>query len=116
MKPQMLQESSTHESQTIEAPQKELQDESVEEAQSAEPTETGSDFRVILYNDDYHDLDEVVLQLIKATGYQIEQCLEITLEVDHKGRAICYRGGREECHRVTRVLREIRLQCEVDCD
>lgn len=112
MKPQMLQESPTRESQTIEAPQEEL----AETEQPAEPTETGSDYRVILYNDDYHDMDEVVLQLIKATGYQIEQCLQITLEVDRKGRAICYRGSRDDCHRVTRVLREIRLQCEVDCD
>ena len=111
MKPQMLQDP-THETQTIEAPQEELS--AIEE--TANPTETGEDYRVILYNDDYHDMDEVVLQLIKATGYQIEQCLQITLEVDHKGRAICYRGARDDCHRVTRVLREIRLQCEVDCD
>lgn len=77
---------------------------------------SGSDYRVILYDDDFHSYDEVVEQLVKATAYPFEQCVHIMMEAHHKGRAICYRGARAKCQRVTRVLREIRLQCEVDCD
>lgn len=76
----------------------------------------GEGYRVILYNCDCHSAEEVAIQLHKATQYPPMQCWAIMLEADKKGRAICYRGSREKCHRVTRVLREIRLQCEVDCD
>lgn len=82
-----------------------------------DPTDdTTSSHRVILYNCDCHSLDEVVLQIQKATGCELQQAIEIMLEAHTKGRAICFRGDREECTRVARVLREIKLQVEVDCD
>jgi len=84
-----------------------------------EPTDidhTGSDFRVILYNDAWHSMEEVVLQIVKATGYSEPKAAAIMMEAHRKGRAICYQGAHDECHRVCRVLREIRLQCEVDSD
>lgn len=78
--------------------------------------EIGEGYRVILYNDEFHSYDEVVLQIQKATGCRLEIAIDVMLEAHHKGRAVCHRGAREECQRVCRVLREIRLQCEVDCD
>lgn len=84
--------------------------------QSAVPGSSGDAYRVILYNDDYHGQDEVTEQLHKATQYPMLKCWAIMMEVDRKGRAVCYHGSREKCHHVTKVLREIRLQCEVDCD
>jgi ATP-dependent Clp protease adapter protein ClpS len=77
---------------------------------------TGTSYRVILYDDDWHPIDEVVSQVQKATGYSVDQVIAIVLQVHHEGRGICFRGECEECHRVVRVLREIKLQCEVDCD
>lgn len=73
-------------------------------------------YRVILYNDDWHTVDQVALQLQKATGCTIEEAMAVIWAVELRGRAVCFRGSRDDCHRVTRVLREIRLQCEVDCD
>jgi ATP-dependent Clp protease adapter protein ClpS len=96
--------------ETIEAPQPETI-----EAPSLQDAGHG-DYRVILYNDNFHSMDEVVLQLQKATGCDIETAINIMLEAHMQGRAICYHGAREECHRVARILREIRLQVEVDCD
>jgi ATP-dependent Clp protease adapter protein ClpS len=78
--------------------------------------QTGEGFRVILYNDDFHSVDEVVLQLQKATGCDELQATLIMLEAHTKGRAICYKGRRDDCQKVCRILREIKLQCEVDCD
>lgn len=86
------------------------------ELEKSGPGGGNGDYRVILYNDDWHGFDEVALQLQKATGYSQKRCAQITMEVDRKGRAICYRANREKCHKAARVLREIRLQCEVDCD
>jgi ATP-dependent Clp protease adapter protein ClpS len=94
----------------------ETEEYSLEELQEAATTSSGEGFRVILYDDDWHGMDEVVLQLQKATGCTLERAAEIMLEAHSKGRAICFRGDRDECHRVARVLREIRLQCEVDSD
>lgn len=79
------------------------------------PTSQVGNYRVILYNDDHHGMDEVIVQIHKATAYEPPKCVAIMLEAHLKGRAVCYKGSREECHRVARILREIRLQCEVDC-
>lgn len=69
---------------------------------------------VILYNDEYHGMDEVVAQVQKATGYDIERCLRIMLEAHTRGRAIAYTGTQEDCERAANVLRQIRLQVETD--
>jgi ATP-dependent Clp protease adapter protein ClpS len=69
---------------------------------------------VILYNDDYHDFDELILQLQKATGCSEEKAEAIALEAHHTGRAIAFTGAQEECERVAGVLRQIRLQVETD--
>lgn len=84
------------------------------ELDDSETNDTG--FRVILYDDDYHSMDEVVMQIQKATGYDELRAIQIMLEAHRSGRAICFRGGRSECHRVAGILRQIRLQVEVDCD
>ncbi len=77
---------------------------------------TGDGYRVLLYNDDHTPVDAVVKQVIKATKCSLLKATKITLEAHHKGRAVCFRGSREKCQQVALVLREIRLQCEVDCD
>ena len=69
---------------------------------------------VILYNDDYHGFDEVILQVQKATGCSLEEAVWITEEAHTTGRAIAYTGTQEECDRVAGVLRLIRLQVETD--
>ncbi len=69
---------------------------------------------VILYNDDHHDMEEVACQLQKATGYPIERCIRVMLEAHERGRAIAYTASGEECERVARILRQIRLQVETD--
>lgn len=69
---------------------------------------------VILYNDDYHDVMEVVSQIQKATGYDIKRCFKIMMEAHQRGRAVTYTGSAEECERAANVLRQIRLQVETD--
>ena len=81
-----------------------------------DPDNDGSAYRVILYNDDYHDVDQVIDQVMKACECDEERATEITAEAHFKGRAVCYKGGKGKCHKVAKVLREIRLQCEVDSD
>jgi ATP-dependent Clp protease adapter protein ClpS len=99
------------------APDVDVEETAGEQIAPAPPGEgAGEGYRVILYDDDHHEMAEVAAQIHKATQYPPMQCWEIMLEAHRKGRALCYKGSREKCHQVTRVLREIRLQCEVDCD
>lgn len=69
---------------------------------------------VILYNCDCHGYDEVIFQVQRATGCSLEKAVWITHEAHVTGRAVAYSGTLEECERVARVLRDIRLQVETD--
>jgi ATP-dependent Clp protease adaptor protein ClpS len=71
-------------------------------------------WNVILYNDDLHSFEEVILQVQKATGFSMESAIEITLEAHNKGRAICFSGSLEKCNQVANILKEIGLHVEID--
>jgi ATP-dependent Clp protease adaptor protein ClpS len=79
-----------------------------------EETRLARPWVVILYNDDWHPYDQVVFQVQKATGCNLEEAEWITHEAHTQGRAIAYSGTQEECERAANVLREIRLQVETD--
>lgn len=70
-------------------------------------------WQVILYNDDIHAFDEVILQVQKATGCSVLEATRITMEAHFKGKAIAYRGGFEACHKAAGILREIGLIVEL---
>ncbi|RYG68165.1 ATP-dependent Clp protease adaptor ClpS, partial [bacterium] len=62
------------------------------------PDASSDGYRVILYNDDHTPVDLVILQVMKATQCTSEKAVQIILEVEQKGRAVCYRGDRGKCH------------------
>lgn len=64
---------------------------------------------VILLNDDWHTFEEVILQLMKATGCSVEKAQEITWKVHTEGEAVCYSGPKERCEHVASILEEIDL-------
>jgi ATP-dependent Clp protease adaptor protein ClpS len=72
--------------------------------------------RVILYNDDWHTFDEVIAQLVKAGACDAAEAEIHAWRVHTEGRSQVFHGPREDCERVAAVLREIRLQVEVDWD
>ncbi len=69
---------------------------------------------VILYNDDWHTFEDVARQLMKAIGCTYEQGEAHAMTVHTTGKARVFDGSRERCEAVAGVLREIRLQVEVD--
>lgn len=78
--------------------------------------EEGIDYpwRVILFNDEIHTFDEVIMQLIKATGCTTSKAEKIAWTVHTEGKATAYEGGFEDCFRVQGVLREIQLVTEIE--
>jgi ATP-dependent Clp protease adapter protein ClpS len=76
-------------------------------------TEATFPWNVVLYNDDVHTVNEVILQVQKATGISLEAAFEITMTVHTKGQAICYTGTHVECEKVAAILKEINLAVEI---
>jgi len=70
-------------------------------------------WKVILFNDDIHSFDEVILQVQKATNCTLLEATRITMEAHFKGKAIAYTGEFSDCHRVAGILREIGLIIEI---
>lgn len=71
-------------------------------------------WRVILYNDDVHTFDEVIMQLIKATGCSTADAERLAWKVHTEGKAKVFDGTFEECFRVQAILREIQLVTEIE--
>lgn len=78
-----------------------------------EGTTTGAENRVVLYNDDWHTFDEVIVQLIKAINCSYEQGRSFAFEVHTKGKAIVFTGSIKDCLKVSSVLEEIALNTQI---
>lgn len=70
-------------------------------------------WQVILYNDDIHTFEEVIHQLIKATGCTAEHAESVAWTVHTQGKAMAFEGEFTDCFRVNMVLREIQLITEI---
>ena len=71
-------------------------------------------WKVVLYNDEIHSFDEVILQLIKATGCSTEDAARTAWQAHMMGKAMAYQGTFDECFRVQGVLHEIQLVTEIE--
>ena len=75
---------------------------------------TGQGFTLILYNDSHHDFDEVINQVMLATGCGYDKAEAITMEVHNKGRAAVLSGELDKCLRAQSVLEEIALRTSIE--
>jgi ATP-dependent Clp protease adapter protein ClpS len=71
-------------------------------------------WNVVLLNDDWHTFEEVIVQVMRATGCSVEQAQAITWEAHSKGETVCYTGPRERCEHVAAVLEEIDLRVRLE--
>ena len=71
-------------------------------------------WRVILYDDDIHTFEEVIVQLMKAVGCTVEQGERHAWTVHTQGKDCVYQGDFFDCFRVQGVLREIQLVTEIE--
>ncbi len=70
-------------------------------------------WKVVIYNDDIHSFDQVILHVKKATGYSLLEATQITLEAHFKGKAVAYTGEFIGCNKVAGILREAGLLVEI---
>ncbi len=71
-------------------------------------------WRVILFNDEIHTFDEVIYQVVKATGCSYSEAERHAWTVHTEGKSTVYEGEFEECFRVQGVLREIELVTQIE--
>jgi ATP-dependent Clp protease adaptor protein ClpS len=79
-----------------------------EEISIAEPA------KVILFNDEVHTFDEVIGQLIKATGCDSSKAEALAAEVHNLGKAIVFSGDMRRCVEVSSILEEIQLMTQIE--
>lgn len=79
-----------------------------------EEIDVGLSARVILYNDEEHTFDEVISQIIKATGCSPAHAEGLTVEVHERGKAMVYDGTMNACLRVSAILEEISLNTQIE--
>ena len=69
---------------------------------------------LVLYNDNFHSMDEVANQICKAINCDQMKAAQIMLEAHMKGRAIVFTGSLERCELVESILNEIRLGTKIE--
>lgn len=77
-------------------------------------TELGNPWQVVLFNDEVHSFDEVILQIQKAAGYSLAKATELTWRVHNNGKAVVYIGTKDDCDKVAGVLGQIKLSTQVE--
>ncbi len=68
--------------------------------------------KLILFNS-AHFWEEVILQLQKATGFDIIHCEQIAIIAHTKGQAVVKSGDYEELNSINTILKEINLVTEI---
>lgn len=68
--------------------------------------------KLILYNSN-HIWEDVILQLQKATGFDLIHCEQIAIIAHTKGKAIVKSGEYDELSLINNILKEINLITEI---
>ena len=84
------------------------------ETDEIDTTGIGLPAKVILFNDEWHDFEEVIDQIILAVRCSYQRAEELTFEVHNKGKAIVYEGEMPECLKVSSILEEIALHTQIE--
>lgn len=87
--------------------------EGIVETLEEEKTFLGIPFKVVLYNDEVHTFDEVIVQLIRAVGCSFKEGRSFAFEVHVKGKALVFGGDLQSCLKVTSILEEIALHTQI---
>lgn|GEM_PF-1531995 len=70
--------------------------------------------RVLLYNDEVHEITDVVRIVMLATGYTAERSFRITLQAHNEGCAVAYEGPEDACERVGAVFERAALRWRIE--
>jgi ATP-dependent Clp protease adapter protein ClpS len=75
---------------------------------------TATPWRVILFDDDIHTFEDVIVQLMRAVGCSAQRAEQHAWTVHTKGKDTVFDGDFFECLQVQNVLREIELVTQIE--
>jgi ATP-dependent Clp protease adapter protein ClpS len=78
------------------------------------PSEPGEGWRVVLFNDEDHFREEVIVQVMVATNCNEQVAAAIVDRAHHSGQATVTITDKDEADRVAQVLRKIDLRVAVE--
>lgn len=79
-----------------------------------EDTAVETPWSVIVFDDDIHTFEEVIIQLMKAIGCTPQKGYEHALTIHTEGKDCVYQGDFFDCFRIQGVLKEIALVTEIE--
>jgi ATP-dependent Clp protease adapter protein ClpS len=68
---------------------------------------------VVIYNNDYNSMDEVIAILMHATGCDLQEAMIETWEANAFGKASVHFASKSECGRVAQIIAGIGVRTEV---
>ncbi len=86
----------------------------LEETVQDEEVKVQEPAKVVLFNDDIHTFEEVIGQLVKATGCAQSKAEALAWEVHSKGKAVVFSGELPRCIEVSSILEEIQLLTQIE--
>ena len=84
------------------------------EEEVTDGTETDTPARVILFNDEVHTFEDVIMKLQKAINCSREKGEALAWEVHTRGKACVFTGVMNKCLRVSAILEEIALHTQIE--
>lgn len=86
----------------------------LEEQEIEDEVTTKEPAKVILFNDDVHTFEEVIVQLMKALRCAEHKAEALALEVHTNGKGVVYTGEILHCMEVSHILEEIKLMTQIE--
>jgi ATP-dependent Clp protease adaptor protein ClpS len=71
-------------------------------------------YKCILYNDDTHDMLEVINQIAIAVPCEWEKATALMFQAHKTGRACVKTGTKEACEKTKRILEDIKLKATIE--
>lgn len=68
---------------------------------------------VVVYDNDYNTVDEVIRILQHATACSLEEASIETWEIHNLGKSVVHHGSQPECDRAASIIRTIGIRVEV---
>lgn len=70
-------------------------------------------YKVVIFNNEYTPVDEVIRILIEATGCDEQEAYIETWEAHHYGQAPVHFDSEAKCHTIARVINTVGVETEV---